>query len=275
MPFPPTLTAFTNAAPCPRVEVRFNTLAATTATVTVFRIVEGREFRVRSAVNAAAAGTFTRLDFECPFGVPATYRAEMFTAAGVSLGFTDSVSVTLNVVDAWMHNPLNPAAALLVDLDYNSARSIARPTPGDILYPEGRSVGVVITKQRRGIVGVDLMVTTDTAAEAAAVDDMLGGYDTRVVPVLCLRTPPFIRLPRTFFAVILEPVQRPINIHAGGQLTEWDLPATEVSPPAPSLIIPLLTRDDISAFFATRTAVNVAHLTRDAVSRRYDLAGTT
>ena len=275
MPFAPIITSFVDAAPCPRVEVRFPTLAVGTATVTVFRIVQGRTFRVRAAVNAAAAGSFTRLDFEVPFGVAASYRAEMFDVAGVSLGFTDPTVVTLSVADAWIHNPLEPATALRVDLDYTSAKTITRPTVGEVFHPDGRTVGVLISGQRRGIVGVELMVSTGVEANAIGLDDMLGKYDTRGVPILCLRTPPYIRLPRTFYAAILEPVQRPINVHMGGALTEWDFTSTEVSPPAPGLLVPLLTRLDINTFYATRLAVAVDNLTRDAVNRRYDLAGTT
>jgi len=274
MAYAPTLTGYTDAAPCPRVLVDFTSLAATTALVDVYRLSEGRTWRVRSAVKAAAAGSFQRLDFEVPFGVQATYRAEMFNASEVSLGFTDSTNITLNVADAWMHNPLDPSGALLVDLDFTSAKTIVRPTPGEVFYPEGRTVGVLISGQRRGIVGVELMVSTDVEADAVTLDSMFGNYDTRGLPIMCLRTPPYIRLPRTFMAAILEPGQRPLNVHMGGALTEWDLKADEISPPAPGLIVPLLTRADINAFYATRAAVRADNLTRGAVNRRYDLAGT-
>lgn len=274
MAYPPTITTYIDALPCPRVEVSFSTLAPGTAFVTVYRIADGRQFRVRSAVNAPVAGSFARLDFEVPFQTVTAYRAEMFDAAGLSLGFTDSSSVTLDVAVSWMHNPLTPSSAVQVELNYDSASSVIRPTPGDVLYPQGRAVGVLISGQRNGVVDVALTISTDTATAANAVDAMFGVYEARTVPVVCLRTPPLIRVPRTLFAAVLAPAQRPINVHMGGYLTEWDLTATEVSPPAPALIVPLLRRSDINAFYATRTAVNSGNLTRDAVNRRYDLAGT-
>ena len=110
----PILTAYVDAAPCPRVEVFFPSLAAGTATVTVYRLAAGREHRVRGAVKAPTGGTLTRIDFEVPFGIPVTYRAEQFNAAGLSLGFTDSTSITVAVTDSWMHNPLNPAGSVRV-----------------------------------------------------------------------------------------------------------------------------------------------------------------
>lgn len=89
----PVLTVFTDAAPCPRVEVFFPSFDVGTVSVTVYRFAGGREFQVRGAVRAATAGALSRVDFEVPFNEPVSYRAEQFDAAGVSLGFTASTTL--------------------------------------------------------------------------------------------------------------------------------------------------------------------------------------
>jgi hypothetical protein len=48
----------------------------------VYRLAAGREYLVRGAVKAPVAGALSRIDFEVPFGVEVTYRAEMFDSAG-------------------------------------------------------------------------------------------------------------------------------------------------------------------------------------------------
>ncbi|WP_223690134.1 hypothetical protein [Leifsonia poae] len=106
MAYAPTLIVSTDAAPCPRAEVLFTSFAAGTSSVDVYRLAADREYLVRGAVKAAVAGALSRIDFEIPFGVPVQYRAEMFDAAGLSLGFTDTATVTVDVRDTWVHNRL-------------------------------------------------------------------------------------------------------------------------------------------------------------------------
>src|SRR5690606_14330069 len=89
----PVLTPFRDAAPCPRVEVFFGDFDPGATHVIVTRLAAGREFRMRGAVLAATAGSFSRIDFEAPFSVPVTYRAEQFDENGVSLGFTPSTTL--------------------------------------------------------------------------------------------------------------------------------------------------------------------------------------
>lgn len=89
----PVLRVFTDAVPCPRVEVFFPSFDAGTARVTVYRLSGGREFQVRGAVNAVTAGSLSRIDFEVPLNVEVSYRAEQFDAAGVSLGFTPTTTL--------------------------------------------------------------------------------------------------------------------------------------------------------------------------------------
>lgn len=271
----PTLTVYSDAAPCPRVEVFFPSFVAGTESVTVYRLAGGQERQMRGAVGAPTGGTLTRIDFEVPFNIPATYRAEQFDASGVSLGFTPSSSVTVASADTWMHNPLNPEGAARVVFGGESASKILRPTPGVVSRPLGRRVGVVLSEPRQGVVGLQIDVRTTTDADADAVQAMLG--DRGMPPVLCIRLGSeysVMRVPQPLFLSALSAPEIDISHQWGLGEIAHQIEGDEVDPPIPGLFIPLLTRADLNAFFATRAALNAGGLTRADINRRYDLAGT-
>lgn len=271
----PTLTAYVDAAPCPRVEVFFPSFDAGTAYVTVYRLVGGQERQVRGAVAAPTGGTLTRIDFEVPFNRPATYRAEQFNASGVSLGFTPSASITVVSALSWMHNPLNPEGAARIELGGDSASRIERPTPGVVSRPRGRRVGVVLTEPRQGVSGLQLDVRTTTETDADLVQAMFG--DANRPPVVCIRLGAdygVMRVPQPLFLSTLSVAEVDVTWQWGGGEISHQVEGDEVDPPIPGLFIPLLTRADLNAAFATRAALNAGGLTRADINRRYDLAGT-
>lgn len=270
----PTLTAYTDAAPCPRVEVFFPSFAVGTATVTVYRLAGGQERQVRGAVKAPTGGTLTRIDFEVPFNMPATYRAEQFDAAGISLGFTPSASVTVASDATWMHNPLNPEGATVVFFGEDGGWSVTRPTPGVVSRPLGRRVGVVLSEPRQGVVGLRLTVRTSGDDDADRVQAMLG--DNNMPPVLCIRLgvqDQRLRVPQPLFLSALVAPEVDMNTRWGGTEIAHHVEGDEVAPPIPGLFIPLLTRADLNISFATRAALNGAGLTRADINRLYTLAG--
>ena len=271
MAYEPKITLYFDQKPTERAEVLFESFAAGTARVTVFSTVAGRESQVRGAINASVAGALTRIDMQIPFGVPVTYHAEMFDSAGVSLGLTGSTMTTFNVKTTSLHNPLDPQNAVHVVMAGTAAGSISRPVPGSVLYPLNRRVGVVISGTRRGVTGVVLDCYTATDEDADKVAAMVGGYSGNAVPVLCLRigADMRMRIPRPFYAAVLDPRE---EARAGSKIT-WRMTGDEVSPPAPGIFIPLLTRADINAFYPTRAAVNAARPTRLSVNRAYELIG--
>lgn len=270
-----TLTDRADATPCPRVEVIIDGLDAGVTSLTLYRIAEGRQWRVRGAVRVTVSEGFQILDVEAPFETAMQYRAEMFDSGGVSLGFTDtSESVTLSVEETWIHNPLDPWNAVAIDLADRSGRALTRPISGQRYTVEQRPLAIFITGQRRGLEGVELFLSTDDTEVAAKFEGMLGDYTTQTVPVLCVRTPPLIDIPRTFFAGVMAPTARPVNVHMGGTLRTWDVNADEGEPPFPGIIVPLLTRDDIDAAYATRDDLDAAYPTRLDIDRDFGLAGT-
>lgn len=271
----PTLTVYSDAAPCPRVEVFFPSFDAGTATVTVYRLSGGQERQVRGAVGAPTGGTFTRIDFEVPFNIPVTYRAEQFNASGVSLGFTPAAVVTVVSAETWMHNPLNPEGATVVFFGDDDGWSVSRPTPGVVSRPRGRRVGVVLSEPRQGVTGLALMVRTSSDDGADRVQAMCG--DAGLPPVLCIRMgvqDQRLRVPQPLFLSALNVSEVDMTTRWGGSEMVHAVEGDEVDPPIPGLFVPLLTRADLNAAFVTRTAMNAGGLTRSDLNRRYDLAGT-
>lgn len=270
----PTLTAYVDAAPCPRVEVFFPSFDAGTASVTVYRLADGQERAMRGAVRAPTGGTLTRIDFEVPFNMSVTYRAEQFNAAGVSLGFTPSAAVSVASSVSWMHNPLHPAGSAAVFFGDDDDWSLSRPTPGQVVRPLGRRVGVVVSEPRQGYVGLKLVVRTSSGADADRIQAMSG--DNGLPPVLCVRlgsADQSLRIPQPLFVSALDVPEVDMTTRWGGTELAHVVSGDEVDPPIPGLFVPLLRAKDINVSFATAAAVNASALRASDVNRRYDLAG--
>jgi hypothetical protein len=271
MPNAPTLTATIDANPCPRVLVTFTSLAAGTQTINVYRTAEGRRFKVRGGVNLFAVGGAVVLDFECPFQVPASYQAEQFDVSGLSLGFTDASTITLNVTQTWIHQPLSPTLAVTAKITMDSANDISRPTPGGTEWPEGAVVGTLIGGQRRGVTQMPMRLKFASTTDLDEFSSMLGGYTTNFPAVLCVRTPgPAPRIPRLLFASFLDPHE---VIGGVNRLLTVQATVDEVTPPAPGIIIPTLRRADLDVAYATRGAGDAAYATRLARDTDYTKAG--
>lgn len=274
MVYEPVITRYFDDKPAPRVEVFFPALAPGTATVTVYRLAEGREFPVRGAIRASTAGQFTRIDNEVPFGVTVIYRAEMFNSAGTSLGYTGTASTLLDVRKTWVHNPLDPAGAVEVVVEKSSAKKLSRPFDGDVVYPQGRQVGVLLVSGRQALSGTSLTCITLTDEDADKFSALFGSYSAQTIPALCVRLSASMkmRLPRPFYAGVLDVSEEEFDLYNGGSTVAWELKADEVAPPAPGLFISLLTRADVNAFYASRADVNAYNLTRLDVARNYGIA---
>lgn len=268
--FGPSLIPFLDPSPCPRVQVLFPAFATGTVTVTIRRTAEGRTFPVRGGVNLYAVGGASVMDYEVPFGVAATYQAEQFDVNGLSLGYTDPGSITIAVTDTWVHQPLSPTLAIMVKVFLDSGSDIVRPSPGTVIWTEGATVGRIIGGQRTGLRGTNVRLRMANAVDADTFSAMFGSYSSDFPSVLCIRTPPTIRLPRVLFAGCLDPHEVSFGNYA---MITYQMSVDEVLPPAPGLVIPLLRRMDIDAAFATRAERAAAYSTRLARDTDYSLSG--
>lgn len=276
MSYAPTLTTYTTYDPCPRVEVLFSSFASGTVKVDVYQLADGRTRLISGGVKAVVSGALSRIDFTIPPNIPVSYRAEMFDAAGLSLGFTDATTVTLPMAAGEMsvHNPLNPQGAVKVIAMGTAAESISRPVDGQTVFPLNRHVGVMVAGQRHGVQGLVMDCYTETLDDADRLQALLGGYIRVSVPVLCFRTGSRMRIPKPLFLGVLDMGEEAQTLAFGGAIIAQRITGDEVDPPTPALVVPLLTRADLNAAYATRAALNAAYLTRLDADRAYSLAGT-
>ena len=259
----------------PKVEVLLTDLDAGVAAITAYRLSNGFELAVRGIIQASVAGAGSWVDFEVP-AQQATYRVEYFDDAGASLGFSESVTVTLGYSGCWMHNPLAPSGAVKVQLVDTAVRKLSRPTPGGVVYPKGRRVGVMVSQPRRGLAGAVFDVYSPDLATSDKIQAFLGTQGNRMVPVVCIRAGVDhvgLRVQSPLFLGVLDIAEEGVDVRWGGGATIQRMQGDEVSPPAPGLFIPLLRRMDINAYYASREDLNADNLSRLALNRRYDLAG--
>lgn len=260
----------------PRVEVYFDPadLDPDTHQIRMYRFSENRTWLVRGGVDVTPGSA--ALDYEVPFYTTATYRAEMFAIDGTSIGFTDTSSTTVEVDDVWVHNPLVPTRAVLLSsiaLLRGTAAKNVRPQPHDNVYVEGARVARRIGTSRRGVEDMPFGLAVESVADMDALQWMLGDYVTQQVGVLCIRTPPPVRIPRTFFASVDEPDEKSINVQWGGGRSNFLFTATEAEPPFPGITTPALSYSDMSEAFATYTALSAAIATYTESARSYQYAG--
>lgn len=269
----PGLIADPTGAPVPSVRISIADVLPGTVAVNVHRIADGRTTLVRGGIRKSAIGGTTLVDWEAPFGVPVQYRAEQFDETDSSLGFTETSSTVLDVAETWVHQPLNPSVAVSPLRLLKTAEDVARSTPGELVYVQGAEFATRVGGQRRGVSSVPFELLTRSLADADRLQAVFGRYGSRGAGVVCIRTPPPMRLPRTFYASVDEVHEVPVNVHIGREDVTFKFEATEARPPAPGLVTAVLRRADIDAAYPTRAARAAAYATRLERDSDYSLAG--
>lgn len=265
----PTLTL--NQGANPFVEVFPTAYFPNTTSVRIERESDGRIWSVRGGVSISTGVAV--LDFEVPFGVESLYRVECFDNTGLSLGYTDNASITVNETRTIIHQPLMPqlwVSALRLE---GTGATIERPSDSTLVRAEGASLPQTIGSNRWGITDLPVNLYLDSIEEADTLQAMLGSYTVKQLPILVIRTPPPMRIPRTFFAHVGNLPEHWITPGRDANFS-YNLTVTEVMPPFPGLTTPLLTYDDIDAAFASYTTMDAAYPSYTARDRAYDLAGT-
>jgi len=240
----------------PFVDVLVSGFPVGTDSFTVRRASGGRSFPVRGLAQGRAAGAASVRDYEAGIGVLSSYRTEFFDVEGLSLGFDSPVEVMLPAVSdvwgdsvAWFHDPLDPSTSVRVSLSGGAGHPISRPIGGDVVYPQGRSLGVVFPGTRQGVRRLTLDCVTESDVDGARFDALFGGYDSDALGIVCVRARPRTRFPSPLFAFIGEPVSQARDYDSWA--LNWALEGDEVSPPVPAIVVPLLTYQDHTDFYAT------------------------
>lgn len=260
----------------PYVEVFFDPagLEPDTAYIQVWRYSEGREWQVRGGINIPPG--VAALDFEAPPGMSIEYRAEMFTATGASLGWSETGSLSTPSFGVTIHNPLDPTSFVRVPVDAVLTSLLGtndRPVPGGVVYVEGRSEGISVGVRRRGVVGLRFGIALTSLEDVDRIQGMVGGYGDAQLPVLCVRTPSTIRMPSTAFLRVSDFLEDDLNTSWGGSDIHVLFTGTEVQPPFPGLAVPLLTYDDLDAAYVSYDERDAAYASYTDMDRDYSLAG--
>jgi len=260
-----------NTEGCPFVEVFIDTVdcPAGTATMRVYRLSDNRTWLVRGGVDIAPG--VAALDYEIPFQVDVAYRAECFDNTGVSLGYAEAGSITLDYEGTIIHQPLTPSLYVGVTLRPDSYLApMTRPTPGAAIFTEAGGPARWVGGIRQGQVGTAVSVFVANSYDADTLQSIMGAYETSQVAVVCIRTSTLTRWPRTFFA---QGDLAETWLSRVSDRYQFDSTMTEVNPPFPGLSTPLLTYDDLDASYATYDAMDAAYATYTDKDRDYSLAG--
>lgn len=260
----PTVTARIDANPCPRVEVTV-TPKADTVTVTVWRSSAAGRVQVRGAYRLPLSGPLLVVDYEAPFGDPATYSATAYDGAGTAATESPSSAAAILAVPGcpWVQDPTDPASAMVwIATDWPD-RTFGRDSAE--LWPVASKTAVVLTGPRRAPISTMTVITrTLTAA-----DGLLALAD---VPVVLVRTDPAWRWRGGYFAMgeVVE-TGRVYDPTHPDQL--WTVPLTPTVAPPPDMTVPLYTWADVKRLYATWADVKAAKATWQDLLRNPDPGG--
>lgn len=214
--------------PFPQVKVTFPSLHASTQTVTVWRaadvvaIVPGTE-------RAFAAGGYTVDDLWAPHSIETTYWAEMFDAAGASLGVTGSATVTVwgQREVAVISDPFDPANVVIVPMDASFGASLGRVRDVETFNVGGRVVSLLGEMSLLRDVG--LSVKTDTVEQASSLERVLSQS------LVLVRVAPGVRptLPTVLYATVQYSVVDAEHLGGfqfGGSSALWEISGVQNSP---------------------------------------------
>lgn len=271
-----TLTSFADMAPVPRVLVDIPAVEfpAGAATVSLVREAEGRVFAVRGGQRLPASSPLVVVDVEAPFGVVSTYSVYGYDATGNMIGSLPVGAVTLLYDRPVVQQPLDARLSVEVRRLLTTAADVIRSTPGERVWPQGRSLpGLVGLGPRTGIQNLALDLFVATHADADRLQETLGTYETPQLPVWLVRTPPGMRIPRVFFCHVPEVNEVSINGHIGREYIQLSAVVTEVAPPAPDVTGAVLGYSDLAVFFATYSEVGAQYATYSDIKRDTSLIG--
>lgn len=230
----PTLTAFDDMNPQPRVRIVFDEaefdVAAVTATV--LQISSDGEREVRDGTRVDVAGGVLVTDYEVPPGVTVTYQARQYDINGAVIGLTGSASASVSLEAGWVvvSDPLAPRRAVKLRALEGFAGSLEQSRPVE-LYQAGTNV-VALMGPLSLFQSVNLRVLTETQQEVDALRAIAAAG------CVLVRSVPPIQLPRCLYVVLPSIPRVPI---LAGVRSEWPLVGHEVTRPPIHVLEPVFT----------------------------------
>jgi len=238
-----------------RVDITVTSPPVGAAFISVYSIADVQS-AVRNANRAPVSGGFFVTDFQVPLGVPVTYRAEYFDAAGTSLGLSGDAVTQVDSDPQFIviQDPLAPKRFVKVDAPPSFASDVGRRRAVSVYNAGGRTVALMGELGLRSDVPIN--VSTRTIAQADMLEDVLAE-----APFLIRTMPNIVRLPPLFYGVTAGAVQTPVDVDTGGSWIRWELSAQEVSPLLLDIIEAVVTYARFKAAFATYAAAKAVYTT--------------
>lgn len=268
-----TLAPRNTMAPVPRVEISFEAadLPAGTDRVTVWRVANGREFKVRDGIDRVVISAVNMVDVEPDLRGSIIYQAECWAGSTplgrVALGATEMAWAGGAVIQ----QPLDPSLSVEAVLKWGTANELARESPGALVFSSGAvAPDYVGFGPRRALQGVDIVLDV-AESDRETLHASLGTYAQSQLPIWLIRAPD-VRWPAVFFCHVPRLVEVDRSGY-GGNVLSYVLKVDEVNPPAAALVISLLSYDDLDVSYASYTAMDAAYASYDIRDRDYSLAG--
>lgn len=251
----PTLTAFTDADPCPRIEVLVTPMPGDADTITVWRSWKGQRVAVRDAEEVEVAGAFLVVDYEVPIGTSVTYTCETADSSGVPSQISAGTATTVDVSEMWVQDPLDPTSAVPVSLQIGAASSgftIIVPSVMPATYAadvsaapaHGSELPLAFGGVRRAASRMPWSVIAWTPGDAETLRTLLA----QAFP-LCVRTPAAIyQLTGLTYMAMPDVVEMP---YPGWQATLFTATADSVRGPGSGIVVQPRTYADLPDEAAT------------------------
>lgn len=255
----PTLTTFTDADPCPRVEVLVTPMPGDADTITVWRTWKGQRTTVRDAQDVDVAGAFLVVDYEVPIGTPVTYTCQTADVAGIPSEISAGTTTTVSVTDMWLQDALDPTSAIQVSTQVGTASSgftIVAPSIVPATYSadtatipvHGDEFPVALGGVRRAASRMPWSVIAWTPADAETLRALL-----RQAFPLCMRTPATVhQLTGLTYVALPDIVETP---YPGWQATRFDGAGDSVRGPGSGIVVQVRTYADLLDEAATYAGV--------------------
>ena len=238
-------TSHSDMDPSPRVVIDIDDadLDASAETVIVWQLSKWGQVPVNRVARSVAGGLVIT-DYEVPAGVPVTYRVQQFDGDGIEMGYALSISAAVTIPFGYVvvQDPLAPAKAVLVAAAPDFSGELRRSRPTQVYRAGNRTFAM--SGLYSALQNVPLTVLTDDETTREALAAVL--EQTTIL----VRTPPEMRLPGAFYAVVEDVIDQN-RARLALETDRWPLTGTEVSRPAIDILVPIYTYDRFKAYLDT------------------------
>ena len=250
-------------APCPRVGITVDGLSASgPSRVTVWRSTAGGQRRkVRGWDRRQVYGSDYAIDYEAPLGRPVTYS--LVVDVGAVVPATVTATLTLDVVDGFIQDPLQPLGAIALSdgLDVDQAPVLTNSAFRKLQYAVesssakilGSREPVAMTGQRMAVSGIDFSMLTEAAEQSTRLRSLL----TETPLILVRPLPQWGPLPDLVYTVP-SVSEEPTYGEDGVVMTTWRLTGDSVRPPSIQVLVALWTYDQVAALWSTYASAQAA-----------------